>query len=342
VIYRGRFIDVLSLWGEFVDLPFGASAEEDFLDKVVCPNPKHDTTKRHFQVNTKKPLVHCFAKCGISGSYEHAIKTITGCDDREARRIILKHSRVPLSGEVGRSIGGSGARKTIAADDPVAHDERLLLSGAFSYLPREARDWLDGRGIDSSSRGKWQVGWHAEEERVIIPAFDQRGTFRFLIKRRIDAGYGNKYLYTEGAIKQSILFGAGQIDRESLQSVGLVLVEGSIDVIRLHQLGIPVAAGILGTGVSLAQARIVANLARQEGVKKVYLMFDKDGAGVANVMSAAEKIRGLPLFVCPLPRDKDDPGELTGKEAWRSIDRAMALGTFKAKVRRISERMVKA
>jgi hypothetical protein len=93
MIYHGRHIDVLSLWSEYLDLPDLDHPLPSYLPKVVCPNPRHDTFKRHFQVNTRKPLVHCFAHCGISGSYEHAIETITGCTEKEARRIILRYSR---------------------------------------------------------------------------------------------------------------------------------------------------------------------------------------------------------------------------------------------------------
>jgi hypothetical protein len=80
VIYRGREVDVIGLWSEFVDLPDDVERHlGGFLPKTKCPNPKHATDKRHFQINSARPMVHCFARCGISGSWEHAIATIKDC-----------------------------------------------------------------------------------------------------------------------------------------------------------------------------------------------------------------------------------------------------------------------
>ena len=39
-------------------------------------------------MNLNKPVVHCFAGCGISGTYEHAIAMIEGDESGETRRTI--------------------------------------------------------------------------------------------------------------------------------------------------------------------------------------------------------------------------------------------------------------
>jgi len=80
--YRGRQIDPIRLWDKYVELPSQVDQRESFLHKVVCPNPNHSTFKRHFQINLREPLVHCFAYCGISGTYEHAICVIEGFYDK--------------------------------------------------------------------------------------------------------------------------------------------------------------------------------------------------------------------------------------------------------------------
>lgn len=270
MIFAGRYIDVLSLWSEYIDTSGVEYPLPMYLPKAVCPNPKHDAHKRHFQVNTKQGLVHCFAQCGISGTYEHAIQVITGCDAKEARKLILKHSRAVVPGDL-RSYGTSGVRKTINHDDAVALDQRKLEGGHFQYLPREAREWLDKRGIDTSARGKWEVGWDEDASRIVLPAYDDRRVFKFLIRRSIDGRENFKYLYTDGAIKTSILYGACMIDREQLASRGLVLCEGPLDVVRLHQVGVRTAVAILGTGISAKQLRLIDKL----GPKRLYLFLDR-------------------------------------------------------------------
>ena len=329
MIYAGRYIDVLSLWSQYIDLPPQIEHPPPmYLPKAVCPNPKHDTYKRHFQVNTKQPLVHCFAKCGISGSYEHAIQVITGCTAKEARQSILKHTRAAVSGDL-KGFGTPGVRKTFGYDDAVSEDARALDGGAFTYLPRQARAWLDQRGVEANSRGKWQIGWDEDAERITIPAYDLRGTFRFLIRRRIDGQERQKYLYTEGAIKTSLLFGACMIDRQAVESVGLVLCEGPLDVVRLHQVGVSTAGAILGSGISAKQLKVIDALSP----KRIYMFFDRDAAGLENILECQARIHKVPLFVCRYSHGKTDPGEMTRELAARSIIRALPLAVFLQKAR---------
>lgn len=364
MMYRGRELDVLSLWGEFVDLPSNlGSPLPSFLPKVKCPNPAHDTHKAHFQINTRKPFVHCFARCGIQGGYEHAVCVVLGLYDKykvsekdielardwhpnakpevqlaytkvgkakkEARRFILKdHTRTAMKGDLSAYVG-QGTRKSFSKDDPVAVDEHALSSGSFQFLPKEARNYLDARGISANSRGRWQLGWHEDEERLVIPAFDMEGKFRFIIKRSLSSRGSLKYLYTEGAIKTSILFGACNLDMEQVRSIGLILVEGSLDVIRLHQLGFRNAVAILGSGLSQKQVRLIAKL----NPRRVYLFFDKDTAGAENIADAKEKLTKVPLFVLRFPKHRSDPAEMTGEEVERSLTRSLPIGEFYRKAR---------
>lgn len=332
MIWEGRYIDVLSLWGEFVDLPDNIEDPlSTFLPKVACPNPEHDTFKKHFQINTRKPLVHCFADCGISGTYQHAISLITGGSERDARRTILRASRIPLAGEIASS-GGVGKRKTVSSDSEIEKDRRALAGGRFSYLPSAARDFLDYRGIDGPTRGKWQIGFDEDTERLVIPVFDERNIFRFLIRQRIDGISRAKYLYTPGGIKTGILFGACYLDRQAVRSSGLILCEGPLDTIRLQQMGFQ-AVAILGTGVSNHQVRLIDKF----HPKRTFLMFDKDEAGVHNVMVAKQRIRKTPLFVCRYPSGKSDPAEMTTSETERSLERALTIHDFSRRAKRLTK-----
>src|SRR6187455_2241424 len=111
--FRGRSIDPIKLWEGYVDFP-PKLGEGAFSPLVLCPNPDHDNTRSPaFQVNLNQPTVHCFSRCGIEGSYEHAICVIHGLYDkhkvgeakdernrrerkrsayRDARKIIFKSS----------------------------------------------------------------------------------------------------------------------------------------------------------------------------------------------------------------------------------------------------------
>ena len=332
--YRGRKLDPVALWEEFVDFPPNADLSGGFAPLVVCPNPEHGSTKKHFQINLDKPLVHCFALCGISGTYDKAIALVKGISEKEARKVIVQHTRVSLGpGSKRKSRGADGRVRRAATGD---RDENAIarLDDFSTYLPPVALEYLSARGMDAAAISTWGLGWDADERRIVIPADDERGIRRFLIKRATRSQDWPKYLYwPEGAVKTALLFGACKLDRKQVSSHGLVLCEGSLDAIRLQGMGIQ-ATAILGTGLSDRQAQIIRSLRP----RRIFFMFDKDGAGIRNTELAATKLTKCPLFVCLYPKGKADPAELTRKEARHAIDTALSMTAFK---RRLRERGVR-
>ena len=73
-----------------------------------------------------------------------------------------------------------------------------------------------------------------------------------------------------------------------------------------HEVGLPNTASILGSRISERQAEIIARLRPP----RVYLMFDKDSAGIGAILSARERLRKFPLYVVRYPKGKSDPAEL--------------------------------
>lgn len=340
--YRGRNIDPVRLWSNYCDFPANMLDEETemFLPKVICPNPDHNTEKRHFQVNAAEGLVHCFAACGISGTFEHAVCVVEGLyekykvseatDERERKRrtdrakreagkIILRHSTGLAKFDARPK--AKKKRRIYNSAANVVSPELLSYEG---FLPPVAQAYLAEREISAESISAWNIGWLPDEKRIAIPGRDENGKLRLLIKRAIWAKQQPKYLYTEGFPKTELLFGACQLDLQMVESRGITLVEGSIDVIRLHQNGIRNAVAILGTGISESQRRIIARMRP----KKIYLLFDRDSAGIHNIEIAADRLRKYPLYVVKYPKGKSDPAELTKKEVERQIERAESIRSF--------------
>lgn len=356
--FHGRNIDPLSFWQRYLEFPPGTKLEDTFAPKVVCPNPDHDTLKKHFQVNFSEPKVHCFAHCGISGSYEHAVCIIEGlyekfkvdlqavsaafdkhpaertANDREqlrrrerairqAKKIILTNSTPskfhgkPSVRKKGRV---AGTVATVRSDD-LAYE---------TFLPPVATAYLGDRKISDATVAKWEIGWDADSKRVVIPARDLNGRLRFLIKRAVFERQQPKYLYTEGFPKTSLLFGACYIDLGLVHSDGLIVVEGSIDTARFHQHGLSNTGGILGTGISDEQVRIIEKLRPP----RIIMAFDRDPAGIRNIEIASRKLRKYPLYVMRYPSTKTDPAELTRREAINQISKAVPLVMFNRKAQR--------
>jgi hypothetical protein len=341
---RGRAIDPIKLWEAYVEFPTNMDDRGPFLPLVYCPNPAHDNSRSPaFQINVHEPKVHCFSRCGISGSYLHALCVIHGLYDkhkveeakseierrrrvgaayREARRTMLRAGAAPRGS--GTAPARSRKRKPSGATEPVVE---LAYS---KFIPQSPRDYLIGRGISSESLSQWDIGWDDEEFRIVIPIKDQHGKTRLLCKRAVREKDHPKYLYTEGVDKNSLLFGYGQLDLGMVRSQGIVVVEGAIDTITNHQDGLGNTVGTLGTGISIRQARLIDALRPPT----VYLMFDRDPAGIAGIQMAVRRLPKSRLLVCRYPKGKFDPAELSRKEKFRSVERAVPVRTVLPEARR--------
>jgi len=315
--FQGREIDPLEVWASYVEFPENVKIDGEFLPKVVCPNPAHDTNKRHFQINVEKGLVHCFAGCGISGTFTRAISLIEGCSEREARRIILRGSKIGRKDSRG-NVGSRSSNNVRKKRDGHTPERSLEYS---RHIPQAGLEYLRHRGITSRSVAHFEIGWDKSELRLVIPGKDISGITRFLIERAVREEKWPKYLYTEGFPKTSLLFGACDLDPVLIQSQGIVIVEGCLDRIVLWQHEITTAVATLGTGVSEIQAKIIERLRPPA----VFLMVDRDTSGIHGIEIARRRLPKEKLLVCRYPKGKYDPAELTRREAHRIIERAVPI-----------------
>jgi DNA primase len=122
------------------------------------------------------------------------------------------------------------------------------------------------------------------------------------------------------------------LDRELVQEEGLILVEGSLDTIKMHQMGFRNTVGILGTGLSGKQVRIIYDI----DPPRIYDFFDKDSAGADNVQASRERVTKIPIFVMLYPKHRSDPAEMTRMEVERAIERALPIGEFFRRARKVN------
>jgi len=127
--------------------------------------------------------------------------------------------------------------------------------------------------------------------------------------------------------KSKNLYGLYQATRHIRSQDRVILVEGYMDVIALHQAGLPIAVAPMGTALTAEQAKILARTTRN-----IIVLFDGDSAG----QSAA--IRSLPILFqagllpkglfLPEGLDPDDFVKKFGIESLKSlIDKAPDLFT---------------
>jgi DNA primase len=177
-------------------------------------------------------------------------------------------------------------------------------------------------------------------DRVMFPILDRRGRTiafggRIIAKKNAvadaaaaDAGKGGdgpKYLNSPETPlfhKGRELFGLWQVRESHTKIPRLIVVEGYMDVISLHQFGVPQAVATLGTATTRDHAEI---LFRQ--CADVYFCFDGDRAGRQAAWRAVESVlprmrdgrQALFLF---LP-DGEDPDSLVRKEGLAGFEQRL-------------------
>ena len=174
--------------------------------------------------------------------------------------------------------------------------QNFLKSKNFTYEEMQAAAVV-GRG----ERGYYDQFRH----RVIFPILDLRGNVLGFGGRALGEGKGPKYLNSGDTpvFKKSRGLFALNFAKSSKQK-GLILCEGYMDVIALHQAGFDNAVATLGTALTGEQARLIAQYASPDGVTIAY---DSDGAGQTATRRAVEILgeTGVRIRVLSMQGAKD-------------------------------------
>ncbi len=128
--------------------------------------------------------------------------------------------------------------------------------------------------------------------RVIFPIFDLRGNVIAFSGRTLEKDFkGMKYLNSRGTAvyeKSRTLFAMNFAKNTSVKSKRLILCEGNLDVISLHQAGFTEAVATCGTAITSEHARLMSQYCDE-----VYICYDADAAGqkatanAINILTAA-------------------------------------------------------
>ena len=169
--------------------------------------------------------------------------------------------------------------------------------------------------------------------RVMFPVFDVKGNVIGFGGRVLDDSKP-KYLNSPETIifqKGINLYGLNFAIKNNLKEDFIIIVEGYMDLIALHQAGITNVVASLGTALTVNQARLLKRY-----VSKVIISYDADVAGQTATLRGLEILKnaGFEIKVLTVPQGKD-PDEFVrnnGKEAFlRLIDEALPLIEYRIK-----------
>jgi DNA primase len=312
--------------------------------KACCPF--HDEKTPSFTVSPDKQFYHCFG-CGAHGTALGFVMEFDHLGFVEAVEELAARAGLDVPRE------GGDAGVTRPNEDLYVALERaaLLFRQSLAAEPR-AREYLAGRGLSAESLGRFGIGYaparwdaltdrygaSAEErqtllragliiertegghydrfrDRIMFPIRDVRGRTIGFGGRVLDKGEP-KYLNspeTELFHKGRELYGLYEARQATRNLTRLLVVEGYMDVVRLHQAGITFAVATLGTATTPEHLQRIFRLAGE-----VVFCFDGDRAGRAaawraleNAVSEVKQGRQLRFLFLP---EGHDPDTLVGAE----------------------------
>ena len=336
--------DIVDVVGSYVRLTKRSGSNQFGL----CPF--HSEKTPSFSVSPDKQIYHCFG-CGKGGGVINFIMEIESLtfpeaveflakrvgmampeqeDNREAkkRRRMLELNRDAakffyscLSGPNGgpaldymakREITPATAKRFGLGYAPDTWDSLIKAMKELGYSEYEL--------FDAGLARKGKNGGHYDtfRSRLMFPVIDVRGDVIGFSGRILGEGEP-KYMNSPETLvfnKSRNLF-ALNLAKKS-KSGHIILAEGNIDVVMMHQAGFDSAVASLGTSLTPEQARLISHYTRE-----VIIAYDSDGAGKKAAQRAIGLLDKLDVKVKVLSmsgaKDPDEYIKTKGADAFRNL-----------------------
>ncbi|MDO4815731.1 MAG: DNA primase [Bacillota bacterium] len=341
LIERNDIVDVV---GSYVRLTKKSGANQFGL----CPF--HSEKTPSFSVTADKQIYHCFG-CGKGGGVINFIMDVEGLSFRDAVEFLAKRVGMPMPEEEnsGESLK---RRRMLEANKEAARFFHSCLTGP---LGQPAREYMAQRQISPATATRFGLGyapdtWDSLREhlkskgfselelydagllstgkkgnhfdtyrnRLMFPVIDVRGDVIGFSGRALGDGEP-KYLNSRETLvfnKSRNLF-AMNLAKKS-KSGYIILAEGNIDVVMMHQAGFDSAVASLGTSLTPEQARLISRYTNE-----VVIAYDSDGAGQKASQRAIGILEKLDVKVKVLSmngaKDPDEYIKKRGAEAFRNL-----------------------
>ena len=328
--------------------------------------PFHKEKSPSFSVSPDKQIFHCFG-CGVGGNVFHFVSKIENLSFRETIEMLAEKSGVELP-----TLEGQEDTKLLQLKSKVYEINKITAEfyheNLYKPTAKPAQEYVKKRKLDNNTLKNFLIGYSGNynelytmlkqkgftEEEILASSLVNktqdgkfidrfRGRLMFPIqdtRNRVIAFGGRvlddskpKYINSPENIvysKGRHLFGLNVAKKGDLKRI--IIVEGYMDAISLHQRGISYAVASLGTAMTEAQGRLLRKSSQQ-----VIIGYDSDGAGQAATMRGLEILQGLGCDVRILQIEgAKDPDEFVikyGPERFeKQVDKAISLVEYKVKV----------
>jgi DNA primase len=324
-------IDIVDVIGNYLELKKAGSNY-----KANCPF--HGEKTPSFVVSPSKQIFHCFG-CGVGGD---AIKFVMDYEKLSYPEAVEK-----LASSFNFSLRYTQGDDSYSDIKRILESIQIWYVKTLEHTPK-AKEYLTSRGISQNSIEKFGIGYVSDSQSVIkflnsthlplpkaveagILAQDDKGNlYARLIDRVIFpiyspsgaiVGFGGRTMSNHPAKyinspqtklfnKSRLLYGYNLAKDTIYKTKQIIVCEGYLDVIMLHQAGFESAVATLGTALTSEHLPLL-----RKGEPKVILAYDGDKAGVAAALKAAKMLSsgGFDGGVVLFP-DGLDPADMVANE----------------------------
>lgn len=344
-------VNILDLVGEYVQLKRAGRSH-----KGLCPF--HNEKTPSFNVSEDKQFYHCFG-CGAGGDAIKFIQQIENLDFIDALEYLADKYQVdlePYRMKVGKKQQAS--METRSSLQGVSREAGIFFIKQLKKNS-DAMTYLKNRGLSDETIKRFGLGfapdgWHnlldnyrrnpaklklLEQAGLIVKSqkknnyydyFRNRIMFPIIdIKGKV-IGFGGrvmdnsqpKYLNspeTEIFNKSTTLYGLNLAKHVLSKERRVIVTEGYMDVIALHQQGIENAVATLGTALTEQHGHVLSRYADE-----IIICYDADAAGRKAALRSVSVLRGIQAKVKILTLGEDlDPDDYVKKYGVEGFQRKL-------------------
>ena len=324
--------------------------------KGLCPF--HSEKTPSFVVYPESQSFYCFG-CGAGGDAISFIMRAENLEYIEAVKFLAEKAGLPMPENTAEDRTGKRRMRILEMNREAARffhrclvkgedrrgleylanrgmDKKMIIRFGLGYAPdswNALRDHLQQKGysweemLDAALVIKGRNGsvYDTFRGRVIFPIIDLRGNVIGFGGRVLSSDKGPKYLNSSDtlAYKKSRNLFAMNFAKNAADK-RLILCEGYMDTVSMHQAGFDNAVATLGTALTMRHIRVLA----KHAPKKIVYLFDGDAAGQKAAdralafigESISDKNRNsVELLAVTLPNNQD-PAEFVQAEGAQALE----------------------
>ena len=352
MFYSEEIIDEVREKNDIVDVisPYVRLTKRGANYVGLCPF--HNEKTPSFSVNTGRQSFHCFG-CGVGGNSISFVMKYENLTFTEAIKQMADRVGINLPEEHDNPESGRRAdlrTRLFEIYKEAAKFYYFQLRGDYGEYPMS---YLKGRGLTDTTINDFGLGYAIKSSNALYNYLKSKGySDELMIKaelvvfkegRGIFDMFWNRVIFPIMDINSKVIAFGGRVmgegepkylnsketdifnKRRNLYGLNfakhsrksyMLLCEGYMDVIALHQAGFTNSVASLGTALTEEQARLIARY-----VKEVMITYDSDGAGVKAALRAIPilKSAGIRTKILKLAPFKD-PDELIKNSGYEEFE----------------------